>query len=112
GTGNFGANPGQLAELPDVSLAPGGYFLVQMAGGTTGAPLPTPDFVDPTPINMAAGAGKVALVTGTATLGCNGGPGQPCAPAALARIIDLVGYGNANFFEGASAAPTASNTSS
>ena len=30
----------------------------------------------------------------------------PCDAAALARIVDLVGYGNANFFEGPAAAPT------
>ena len=109
GTGNFGANSGQLTELPNVTLRPGQYFLVQQAGGTVGIPLPTPDHVDPTPIAMAAGAGKVALVTGTATLGCNGGS-TPCPPAALARIVDLVGYGNANFSESGSPAPTISTT--
>jgi uncharacterized protein len=109
GAGNFGANSGQLTELPNVTLAPGQYFLVQQAGGTTGVPLPTPDVVDPTPIAMAAGAGKVALVEGVTTLGCNGGS-TPCSGEQLARIIDLVGYGNANFFEGAGAAPTLSNT--
>jgi predicted extracellular nuclease len=111
GTGNFGANAGQLTELPNVMLQPGQYFLVEEgAGAGNGVPLPTPDVVDPTPIAMAAGAGKVALVTGTTTLGCNGSAGQPCDAAQLARIIDLVGYGNANFFEGAGAAPTLSNT--
>jgi predicted extracellular nuclease len=108
GTGNFGASTTQLTELPNVTLDPDRYFLVQMAGGTTGAALPTPDHVDPTPILMAAGAGKVALVTGTDTLGCNGGS-TLCNPAQLARIIDLVGYGTANFFEGA-AVGTLSNT--
>ena len=34
------------------------------------------------PDAMAAGAGKVALANTTASLGCNGGAGQPCAPAA------------------------------
>jgi uncharacterized protein len=110
GTGNFGANSGQLTELPNVTLAPGQYFLVQQAGGTTGVPLPTPDVVDPTPIAMAAGAGKVALAEGASSLGCNGGPGQPCSAEQLARIIDLVGYGSANFFEGSGAAPTLSNS--
>ena len=33
GTGNFGANSGQLTELPPVILAPGQYFLVQESGG-------------------------------------------------------------------------------
>ncbi len=53
---------------------------------------------------MSANAGKVALVTGTDTLGCNGSS-TVCSPAQLARIIDLVGYGNANFFEGSGPAP-------
>ena len=113
GTGNFGANAGQLTELPDVTLAPGQYFLVQEgAGAGNGVALPAPDVIDPTPIAMAAGAGKVALVTGQTSLGCNGSTGQPCDATQLARIVDLVGYGNANFFEGASAAPTLDAASS
>lgn len=109
GTGNFGANSGQLTELPNVSLAPGQYLLVQEASqAAVGSPLPTPDVIDATPIAMAAGAGKVALTTTTTSLGCNGGS-TPCNPNALAQIVDLVGYGNANFFEGA-AAPTLSST--
>jgi uncharacterized repeat protein (TIGR01451 family) len=110
GTGNFGASATQLTELPAVTLNPGQYFLVQEAGGAAGSPLPTPDYVDPTPIAMAAGAGKVAIVSGIATLGCNGGS-TPCDATALARIIDLVGYGSANFFEGAGPAPTLNATS-
>jgi predicted extracellular nuclease len=110
GTGNFGANSGQLTELPGGVLLPGQRWLVQEAtGGANGDALPSPDLVDSTPINMAAGAGKVALVSEQASLGCNGGS-TPCSPAQLARIVDLVGYGNANFFEGAGAAPTLSNT--
>lgn len=109
GTGHFGANAGQLTELPAVTVAPGAYFLVAEAGGAVGAPL-TPDHTDPTPIAMGAAAGKVALVTGTTSLGCNGGSTAPCDAAALSRIVDLVGYGTANFFEGAAAAPAASNT--
>ncbi|HWN99559.1 MAG TPA: ExeM/NucH family extracellular endonuclease [Blastocatellia bacterium] len=111
GTGNFGANSTMITELPNVTLAPGQYFLIQEAsGGAAGSPLPTPDIIDASPIAMAAGAGKVALVNTTTPLGCNGSAGQPCTPGALATIVDLVGYGNANFFEGAGAAPTLSNT--
>ncbi len=45
GTGNFGASTTQLTELPDVTLRPGHYFLVQ-EGATTpppasAVPLPT-----------------------------------------------------------------------
>jgi predicted extracellular nuclease len=111
GTGNFGSSTTQLTELPDVTLGAGQYFLVAEAGGTTGASLPDPDLTDPTPIALAAGAGKVALVTGTTTLGCNGGSAA-CDAAAQARIIDFVGYGTANFFEGLAAAPAASNSTS
>lgn len=110
GTGNFGANSTQLTELPAVTLAPGQYLLVQEAQGTGGTtPLPTPDVIDSSPINMSGTAGKVALVNTTASLGCNGGS-APCSPAALETIIDLVGWGNANFFEGAAAPGTTNST--
>jgi hypothetical protein len=70
GTGNFGANSTQLTELPNVTLQPGQYYLVQQAAGAgNGVPLPTPDLVDATPIAMAAGAGKVALADGATSLG-------------------------------------------
>jgi len=109
GTGNFGANSGQLTELPSVTLAPGQSYLIQESGtGAVGAPLPTPDLVDATPINMSATAGKLALVRSALSLGCNGSAGQPCSPAAEALIVDLIGYGNANYFE-AAAAPTLGN---
>lgn len=112
GTGNIGGNSAQLTELPDVTLQPGQYFLVQEAStAAVGAPLPAADVVDATPIAMAAGAGKVALVKSALGLGCNGGS-APCSAAQLALIEDLVGYGNANFFEGAGAAPTLSATTS
>lgn len=109
GTGNFGASATQITLLPSISLQPGQYFLVQQAAGSTGSPLPTPDLTDATPIAMSATAGKVALVNGSSTLGCNGGS-TPCSAAQLAQIVDLVGYGNANFFEGPAAAGTLSNT--
>lgn len=76
GTGNFGVNSGQLTELSG-TLAPGQYLLVQEAGGATGAALPAADIIDPTPINLSGTAGKVALVTGTTSLGCNGNPPPP-----------------------------------
>jgi uncharacterized protein YjdB/regulation of enolase protein 1 (concanavalin A-like superfamily) len=109
GTGNFGSSTTQLTELPNVMVQPGQYYLIQQATGTVTTPLPTPDHIDPTPINLAATAGKVALVNSATTLGCNGGS-TPCNAAQLALIIDLVGYGGANFFEGAGAAPAPSNT--
>src|SRR6266498_4061849 len=110
GTGNLGANASQLTELPDVSLAPGQYLLVQEASNAAvGDPLPAPDVIDGTPISMSATGGKVALVEGTTTLGCNGSS-TPCPSTALERIVDLVGYDGANFFEGTGPAPAGSNT--
>lgn len=109
GTGNFGGTTTQLTELPDVSLAAGQYLLVQEASGPNGAPLPTPDVIDASPINLSGTAGKVALVTGTTSLACNGGS-APCTAVQAERIIDLVGYGTANFHEGPDAAPGLSNT--
>src|SRR5262245_16024449 len=109
GTGNLGANATQLTELSG-TIPAGGYFLVQEGSVTSpnGVALPTPDVIDSTPIAMAAGAGKVALVDIATTLGCNGGS-TPCSTSALGHIVDLVGYGNANFFEGSGPAPTLSN---
>jgi hypothetical protein len=109
GTGLFGAASNLITELPLFILQPGQYFLIQEAQGLSGTTaLPTPDYIDPTPITMSATGAKVALVDTTVSLGCNGGS-TPCSPSALATIIDLVGWGSANFFEGA-AAPATSNT--
>jgi uncharacterized protein len=105
GTGNFASNP--IALLSGV-LASGQHYLVQQAsGGANGAPLPLPDASST--VNMSATAGKVIVANTTTGLACNGGS-TPCTPAQLAQIVDLVGYGGANFFEGSGAAPTLSNT--
>lgn len=109
GTGNFGANSGQLTPLSG-SLAPGQYLLIQEAAGTNViAPLPTPDITDDTPINMSGTGGKVALVTSATGLGCNGGS-TPCSAAQLALIKDLVGWDGANFYEGNPAPATTNST--
>ncbi len=106
GTGNFGANP--ITALSG-TLAPGQYYLVQMSGGSTGEALPTPDATGSA--SMAAANGKVALVDATAGLACNGSS-TACTAEQMALIIDLVGYGTANFYEGTAAAPAASTTTS
>jgi hypothetical protein len=95
GTGTW-----QVTALPAITLAPGQYALVQQAqgaGGTTA--LPTPDATGT--VAMSATAGKVALVSDTTAL-------AGATPAAT-TIVDLVGFGTANFFEGA-VAPAPSNT--
>ena len=108
GTGNFGSGSNLISELSG-TLEPGQYLVVKEASqAAVGADF-TADITDATPIAMAAGAGKVALVDSPEPLGCNGGS-TPCSAEALERIVDRVGYGNANFFEGAGAAPTLTNT--
>lgn len=105
--GNIGSG---ITELPNVSIPAGAYFLVQEGSGTNGSAF-TADFVDPTPIAMAAGAGKVALVRGTTSLNC--ATATACTPVA-ARIVDLVGYGTgtsgASYYEGSGAVPTLNAT--
>ena len=101
--------PDKLLRLSGI-VGPGQYFLVQEAAGTnTFLPLPTPNILDPTPINMSGTGGKVALANTSVSLGCNGGS-APCSPAALAQIVDLVGWDGANFYEGAPAPATTNST--
>ncbi|MEV7969852.1 ExeM/NucH family extracellular endonuclease [Sphaerisporangium sp. NPDC088356] len=97
GTGNFATNKVDLSG----SLAPGQYHLVQLAAGTTpSGALPAPDTTGG--LNLSGTAGKVALVHSADGLACNGGS-TVCTADQLALIADLVGYGTANFSEGAPA---------
>jgi predicted extracellular nuclease len=106
GTGNFGANNG-LTQISG-PLAPGQYYLVQLAAGSGGVtPLPSPDAIGNT--TMSSTAGKVIVANTTSGLACNGGS-TACSPEQLALIVDLVGYGSANFYEGSAAAPGLSNS--
>ncbi|HEX7836775.1 MAG TPA: lamin tail domain-containing protein [Kofleriaceae bacterium] len=87
----------QVTAFPDMTLPPGGFALVQEAKGNGGAtPLPTPDATGT--IAMAAASGKVALVAGTTAL---------TGSCPLSSVIDFVGYGSANCFEGSAAAGAA-----
>ncbi len=87
-----------VTPLAPFSLQPGQYYLIQEGSGSSnGAALPAADSVGS--IAMAAGAGKVALVSGTSALS------GTCSSSDT--IVDLVGYGNAaTCFRGAG--PTAS----
>jgi hypothetical protein len=87
------------------TIAPGRYYLVELAGGTTGAALPTPNATGST--NLSATSGKIALVRGTAALTCGASAGS-CAGAPL--LEDLVGYGTAADHEGSAAAAALTST--
>lgn len=83
------------------AIAPGGYYLIQQAAGAGGTtPLPTPDAVGS--IAMAAANGKVALINNSTALSGACPTGD--------NIVDFVGYGTANCFEGSGATAALSNT--
>jgi hypothetical protein len=85
------------------SIAPGRYFLIQEALGAGGTVnLPTPDVIGTIP--MGASNGKIALAN-------NGTVLSGSCPTGGA-LVDFVGYGTANCFEGVAATPAASNTTS
>ena len=96
------ASTWSVTPLTSVVLLPGQYYLVQQSsGGANGIPLPAPDASGT--IAMAAGSGKVALMTNSTAL-TGTCPNNP-------NIVDMVGYGStANCFRGSAPAPAASNT--
>ena len=83
------------------TIAPGHYYLIQEAEGAAGSTsLPAPDSTGV--ISMSATAGKIALVNNTTALSGSCPIGS--------SVIDLVGYGSANCFEGPAATNAPSNT--
>ncbi len=87
------------------TIAPGEYFLVQLAsGGANGSPLSVSPNISGD-INMSATTGKVALVSNSISLSGS------CPNGADPDIVDFVGYGSsASCFEGGARAPAPSNT--
>jgi len=81
------------------------YFLVSFnSGGSAGSALPSPvDLAGSTSINLAASNGKVALVLSTTAL-------SVANPSA--GVLDLLGYGTANGYEGTAASAFSGNTRS
>jgi predicted extracellular nuclease len=82
------------------SIAPGGYYLVQEAKGSGGTvDLPTPEATGS--LAMSGTAGKVALVSSQTAL---------TSSCPLSGVVDFVGFGGANCYEGSAAAPLLTNT--
>lgn len=91
----------QTANLSGV-LQPYRYYLVQLAsGGAAGAALPVADATNS--INLNASSGKLALVSSQAALTITN-------PAGTLGVVDCVGYGSANGFEGSGPASSPSAT--
>ncbi|MGI4866473.1 MAG: T9SS type A sorting domain-containing protein [Janthinobacterium lividum] len=97
GTGSFAMS----SPIPaGTMIAAGRYYLVALGYGIgTSTPLagatlsPTPDFTPSATLNLSATDGKLALVNGTTALTAASAANGP-------SIIDFVGYGSANLFEG------------
>jgi hypothetical protein len=82
------------------TVGAGKYFLVKLAGGSTGAALPAPDFTS-TAINLSGTQGKIGLRSNTTTF-------TGSSPVGQTGLEDFVGYGSANAAETAPApAPSA-----
>jgi DNA/RNA endonuclease G (NUC1) len=95
-------NDWQMTPLPNFTLQPGQYFLVQESQGAGGTdPLPTPDATGT--IAVSSSSTKVALVNNTTLITA------ACPDTGDAGIVDLVGYGGTDCFETA-AAPVLTNT--
>lgn len=91
-------------DITSGSIPAGGYFLVKLSGtGVNGSPLPTPD-IDSTLITASGTNGKLALLNTTTAIAS----GTSCPTGAT--IVDFVGYGTSNCFEGAAATGVLSNT--
>ncbi|WP_423922181.1 ExeM/NucH family extracellular endonuclease [Frigoribacterium sp. 2-23] len=76
------------------SIAPQGYYLVQMtSNGTTGAALPTPDAV--TTVNPGGASGTLVLASTTQPLTVAPGSVSSSTPG----VVDALGYGTSNTYE-------------
>lgn len=99
GTGNFNG----VAALSGVVPA-GGYFLVQgNSNGTNGEELPAPDLVSN--LTPSGTTGTLALVDGTDAVNLT-----PGSVTGVDGVVDLLGYGTSNTFEGAVATAPSGNT--
>ncbi len=93
GTGLFSANG---VTALNGTLQAGQYYLVGLNTVAAGAALPSVDANGTT--NLSGTNGKLVLVNTSTGLACNGGS-TPCNTTQTAQIVDLVGYGNSNYFE-------------
>ena len=97
-TGSWSA--GNITPLTG-TIAPHGFFLIQEAqgsGGTTN--LPTPDVTGS--LGLSGTQGKVVLAKSTTAI----------IGKSDLNVVDFIGYGAANEYEGTGAAPALSNTTS
>jgi hypothetical protein len=104
----FGSSASALTPLPAISLLPGQSLLIAgAAGGGAGAALPSPDVIDATPLALAEAGGKLVLASTSTPLACNGTFPDLCT-SFESVMMDFVGFGTADSYEGLAAAPAPS----
>ena len=104
----------QYHTLPSITLAPGQTYLIQEGAGTGGTTALSADFVAPAPTNFGTGTNanpgfamqasnvKVALVSNSVQI----------STPTDSNVLDFVGTGSANQWEGTNAVLAMSNTTS
>ena len=104
----------QYHTLPTITLAGGQTFLIQEQAGAGGTVDLVPDFVAPIPINFGSGTNTMPgfAMSGTNLKIVLASDATQVATPTDANVLDFVGVGSANLFEGAGAAPVMSNTTS
>ena len=108
-----------VTSLPDVTIQPGKYYLIQQAAGSNAVlALPTPDLDALTCGCTLSGGATPAPQSGIAMAGTNGKvilsnttTAETTSDPTGSQIMDKVGYGSANGFETAATAPLSNSTS-
>jgi len=103
-TGNFGAG---TFSLPNVSILPGQYYLVQLGSGGGPNPLPVTPDVSTTNIFMSGSSGKIGLVTAALPANTCGATATPCTGAQDMVVYGAAGNGATGNGEGGN--PTVNN---
>jgi hypothetical protein len=99
--------PHVLASSSPVTIPAGHYYLLEESASSTGQALPTPDDIGT--LNLAATAGKLALLSTSTSLGGVSSTAVLTHP----NLIDFVGFGaTANTYEGSGPTPAPSTTAS
>lgn len=97
--GQFGSSAGNIFALPNVTVQPGKYYLIQLsAAGTGGSAFPVTPDATTTNLSMSGTNGKVALVAGLPVNTC-GATATPCTLPNF-YIVDVVSWGAAGNAEG------------
>ncbi len=104
----------QYHTLPTIILAPGQTYLIQEGAGSAGTVDLVPDFVAPIPINFGTGTNSTPgfSMSGTNMKIVLANNAVQVVTPTDANVLDFVGIGSANLFEGTAAAPVMSNTTS